>query len=133
MPDLIEQPDDIDRLFARLERVPAPPRLAERVRERTHPGTALAWPWLLVSTAAMAVLVVTGYVAGARLAATDGLDLVEALLGDSTLLTTAPGDVLPALGEVIPWLMIVVAALSGSVLVWAAGRVRLRIPAPREA
>src|ERR671914_509462 len=92
--------DDIDRLFARLDRVPPPPDLAARVVARTQAQTraTVAWPWLLAGVTAMAVLGVAGYLAGQTLAATDGLDIIEALLGDYGLLVAAPDDVLAALG-----------------------------------
>jgi hypothetical protein len=42
------------------------------------------------------------------------------------LLTTAPGDVLAALGEVVPWAGLGVAALSAAVLILAVGNMASR-------
>jgi hypothetical protein len=121
-----EQPDDVDRLFARLERAPVPEDLTSRVLAqtvaRTNQRTVFAWPWLVAGLAAMAALTIAGYLLGASLASSDGLDVVEALFGDLSLVATAPGDVLAALGEVIPSGLLVLAAGSAGLMIWAAGR-----------
>src|SRR4051812_15766982 len=120
-----EYPDDIDRLFARLERAPAPEDLAARVLAQTVERSSaraqlkLAWPWLVAGLGALALLGVTGYSLGANLAASDGLDVLGALFGDFGLLLTAPGDVVAALGEVVPWGLVVVAGLCAAFLIWA--------------
>src|SRR5580765_5427291 len=119
-------PDDLDRLFARLEHAPVPEDFTARVlfqtvdRSRSVAHTELAWPWLVAGLGALALLGVTGYSLGASLAASDGLDVLGALFGDFGLLLTAPGDVVAALGEVVPWSLVVVAGLSAAFLVWAA-------------
>lgn len=122
-----EPPDDLDRLFARLERAPVPDDLTARVLAstvgRSAPQAVLAWPWLVALVGALAMLALAGYQLGVSLAATDGLDVVEAVFGDLGLLATAPGDVLAALGDVVPWGMVALAALSAALLVWAAGHV----------
>jgi hypothetical protein len=127
---MTEPPDDIDRLFARLERSPAPADLSARVLARTvaRPRTAVAWPWLIAGLLAIALLGVAGYLAGASLAASDGFDVIEMLLGDIGVLTTAPGDVLAAVGEILPWRVLALALASAAVLVWAAGRAVSRSP-----
>ncbi len=123
-------PDDIDRLFARLERAPVPPNFTEVVVARTvkNARAALAWPWLVAGVLAMALLGTAGYLAGQSLAASDGLDVLEALLGDTSLLTIAPGDVLAAVGEVMPWRLVALAGVSAVLMIWAAGRVVSRAP-----
>ena len=122
-----EYPDDIDRLFARLERAPVPDDFAAGVLAKTvgrsTAQTTLAWPWLVAGLGALALLGVTGYSLGVNLAASDGLDVLGALFGDFGLLLTAPGDVFAALGEVVPWGLVVVAGLSAAFLIWAAGNV----------
>jgi hypothetical protein len=125
--------DDLDRLFARLERTPAPEDLTARVLASTVGRTeaaraALAWPWLLAGLGALALLCLAGYQLGAHLASSDGLEVVEAVISDLTLLGNAPGDVLAALGEVIPWELVALAGLSAAVLVWAAGHLVARTP-----
>jgi hypothetical protein len=127
MPHLsTEHPDDIDRLFARLERAPVPEDLTRRVLAQTVARSSqravFAWPWLVAGLAAMAILTVAGYLLGANLAASDGLDVLEALLGDLSLIATAPGDVLAALGEVMPWRLLALAGVSAALMIWATGR-----------
>jgi hypothetical protein len=126
--------DDVDRLLSRLERHTAPEDLTARVLASTvAPADAtravFAWPWIVAGLCALALLVLAGYQLGASLAATDGLDIVEAISGDLGLLATAPGDVVAALGEVIPWGLVGVAGLSALLLVLAAGNIVSRGPA----
>jgi hypothetical protein len=125
--------DDIDRLFARLDRAPVPGDLTSRILsstvERTNATHAvLAWPWMIACVVALGVLTMAGYQLGVSLAASDGLDLLTAIFGDVGLLTTAPGDVLAALGEVVPWTLVVAAGLSAALLILAAGNVVARTP-----
>jgi hypothetical protein len=121
-----EDIDDVDRLFAQLERAAVPDDLTSRVLAKTvarpRHRTVLVWPWLLAGIAAMAALSLAGYMLGANLASGDGLDVLLALLGDAGLVTTAPGDVFAALGEVMPWRLLAVAGVSAALMVWAAGR-----------
>lgn len=125
--------DDIDRLFARLDRAPVPDDLTARVLSSTVSRTTatravLAWPWMIACIVALGVLAMAGYELGVSLAASDGLDLLTAILGDVGLLTTAPGDVLAALGEVVPWTLVAAAGLSAVLLILAAGNVISRTP-----
>jgi hypothetical protein len=120
--------DDVDRLFARLDRAPVPDDLTARVLsstvQRAHATRAvLAWPWMIASLAALGVLTIAGYDLGASLASSDGLELVTAILGDVGLLTTAPGDVLAALGEVMPWTLLITAGVSAALLILAVGNI----------
>src|SRR5436190_12438465 len=123
-----DEHDDIDRLFARLDRAPVPDDLTARVLASTVARTeatraVFAWPWMAAGLAALALLALAGYQLGASLAANNGLELVSALAEDSGLLTTAPGDVLAALSESIPWGLVIVAGLSACLLIVAAGNV----------
>jgi len=131
--DIRSQPndyDDIDRLFARLDRAPAPDDLTARVLARTSGTRAvLAWPWMIASLAALGVLCIAGYELGASLASSDGIELLTAIFGDLGLLTTAPGDVLAALGEVVPWTLVALAGVSAALLILAAGNVVSHAPA----
>lgn len=129
-----EELDDVDRLFARLERAAVPDDLTTRVLASTVARTnatraVLAWPWIVAGLAALGMLTIAGYQLGASLAASDGLDLVAAVFEDVGLLATAPGDVLAALGEVIPWGLLGVAGAGAAVLVLAAGNVVSHSPA----
>jgi hypothetical protein len=47
---------------------------------------------------------------------------------DFGLLITAPGDVVAALGEAIPWTLVVLAGLSAGLLILAAGNIVSRAP-----
>jgi hypothetical protein len=127
-PTHLDEFDDVDRLFARLDRAPVPDDLTARVLFSTVARTeatrsVLAWPWMIASLAALGVLTLAGYELGASLASTDGLELVTAIFGDLGLLTTAPGDVLAALGEVVPWTLVAMAGLSAALLILASGNI----------
>jgi hypothetical protein len=121
-------PDDVDRLFARLDRAPVPDDLTARVLystvERTSATRAvLAWQWMAAGLLALGVLTLAGYELGASLAASDGLELFGLVFSDFGLLTTAPGDVLAALSEVVPWTPVAMAGVSAALLVLAAGNI----------
>jgi hypothetical protein len=126
------QRDDIDRLFARLDRVPVPADLTARVLAQTVAQTqaraTVAWPWVVAGSGSLVVLSMTGYLLGANLAASDGLDVLGALLGDFGLLTTAPGDVVAALSEVIPWGLVALAGGNAALLIWTVGHMVSRAP-----
>ena len=133
----LEPEDDLDRLFARLERAPVPDDLTARVLAstvgRAEAGSVLAWPWVVAGLGALALLSVTGYLLGATLAASDGLPLIEAIVTDLGLLASAPGDVLAALNEVVPWPLVWLGGLSAVLLVWAAGKIVAQPSAARPA
>jgi hypothetical protein len=125
--------DDVDRLFARLDRAVVPDDLTARVLASTVARTnatraVLAWPWMVAGLAALGVLTIAGYQLGANLASSDGLELVAAIFDDLGLLATAPGDVLAALGEVVPWTLVAVSAVSAALLILAAGNIVSRTP-----
>ena len=137
-PSHFDEFDDVDRLFARLDRAPVPDDLTARVLSSTVARTnatraVLAWPWMIAGVAALGVLTVAGYNLGANLAATDGLELLTAVLGDFGLVTTAPGDVMAAVSEVVPWTLVVMAGVSAALLILAAGNVVSRTPASSRA
>ncbi|HEV7666825.1 MAG TPA: hypothetical protein VGQ62_25045 [Chloroflexota bacterium] len=126
--------DDIDRLFLRrLDRAEVPDDFTGRVLASTVARTRatrviLAWPWIAAGLVAFGLLTLAGYQLGVRLATSDGIDLVSAVAGDLGLLVTAPGDVLAALSEIIPWWLMAVAAVSAGLLVVAVGNVVARVP-----
>jgi hypothetical protein len=125
--------DDVDRLFARLEPAPVPDELTARVLTSTVARTnttraVLAWPWFVAGLAAVGLLSIAGYELGASLATNDGLDVVAGIFDDLGLVATSPGDVLAALGEVIPWSLVVLASVSAAMLILATGQVVSRAP-----
>jgi hypothetical protein len=125
--------DDVDRVFARLDSAPVPDDLTARVLASTvaraeATRAEFAWPWVLAGLAALGLLVLAGYQLGASLASNDGIELLTALVEDYGLFATAPGDVVAALGEVIPWGSVAVAGLSAGLMIVAAGHVVARVP-----
>ncbi len=125
--------DDVDRLFARLEPAPVPADLTSRILARTvavgrpsHIWRAV-WPLALVGCLSFVGLVILGYSLGAELARTDGLDLLQAILDDFSLLATAPGDVAAALGETLPWPMVILALADTALLGWAVAESSTRL------
>jgi hypothetical protein len=131
--------DDVDRLFARLNRAPVPEDLTARVlsstvqRSTSTSGATilvLAWPWMAACVLALVILTAAGYQLGASLATGDGLQLVGAVVTDYGLLAIAPGDVLAALNEVVPWTLVALAAVSAALLILAAGHIVARVPRP---
>jgi hypothetical protein len=130
--------DDVDRLFARLDRAAVPDELMTRVLASTVARTearrtVFAWPWIAAGLAALALLLVAGYQLGVSLATSDGVELVSALLADLGLVVSAPGDVLAAIGEVIPWDLVALAGVSAALLILAAGNVVSRGATPLRA
>jgi len=135
-PAMSDELDDVDRLFARLDRAQVPETLTARVLASTvarsnATRTVLAWPWMVAVVAALGLLCLAGYQLGVSLATNDGLELVGALFDDLGLFTTAPGDVAAALSEVIPWSLVAVAFVGAGLLVLAAGHVVSRAPVPQ--
>jgi hypothetical protein len=128
-----DSPDDVDRLFARLETAPVPAEVTARVLGSTvgQPRllSTIVWPWLLATVGGLVGLAGAGYLLGAQLATSPGLDLVEALLDDGTLLASAPGDVLAALVGEVPWSLLLVGAACLVLVLWAGGHA-LAQPAP---
>jgi hypothetical protein len=135
-PAVPKELDDVDRLFARLDRAQVPEALMARVLASTVARSnatrmVLAWPWMVAVVAALGLLCMAGYQLGASLASNDGLELVGALFDDLGLFTTAPGDVAAALSEVIPWSLVALAVVGAGLLVLATGHVVSRAPAPQ--
>jgi hypothetical protein len=123
--------DDVDRLFVRLDRAAVPDDLTARVLASTVARKSTtrairAWPWMLAALVALGVLIIAGYDFGASLATSDGLTVFAAIFSDLSLLTVAPGDVLAALNEVMPWTVVGAAGVSATLLVLAAGHLASR-------
>jgi hypothetical protein len=133
-PGETDELDDVDRLFlTRLERAPVPEALTARVLASTVARTevtraVLVWPWVLAGLVALGVLALAGYQLGASLATSDALDLITAIVNDAGLFASAPGDVVAALGEVIPWGLLALAGFSAALLILAAGHVLSQAP-----
>src|SRR5262245_55017293 len=104
--------DDVDVAFARLERVSPPAGLhaavmmavAARARVRRRRGYALVGGTL----AAIAAL---SFVVGQQLRLSGALELAEVALQNVDLFVATPLDFLLAVGESVPWLLVVPIAL----------------------
>ncbi|HZT08105.1 MAG TPA: hypothetical protein VFC51_13845 [Chloroflexota bacterium] len=97
-------PDDVDRLFARLERVEPPPDLqariletiAARARARRRIGRIILAP-------ALVLIATFSFLAGRQLSASGALVLADAVRTDLDLVLAAPVDVALATIDLIPW------------------------------
>jgi hypothetical protein len=103
-----EPPDDVDRLFARLESPTPPPDLAFRILARTSGRARVRWGlWVMLAVGAglVAALLaaVSGYLTGREFVQSGAYELLRLGLEDGELVTTAPGDYLPAVAEAVPW------------------------------
>src|SRR5260370_7083939 len=90
-----EEPDDVDRLFARLDRAPVPEDLTARVLASTVARSkatraVLAWPWLVAGRLALALLCMPGYLLGSSLAAAAGLAVLDPVAAHLAPLFTPP-------------------------------------------
>jgi hypothetical protein len=122
-------PDDLDRLFTRLDTSPPPVDFTACVLSQTvhmpqrQAARRGARFWGAVALVSLLALGASGYFVGTQLATSDGLLLIRALSDDFSLLVSAPGDVVAVLGESIPWALVVLATFCAGVLTWAAGQV----------
>lgn len=125
-----QQPDELDRLFARLALEPPPAGFAERVLARTarveQASPRRASLALLIYLAALATLGVAAYQVGQGVSASGAADLLRLLLSDPGALLEEPVAWLLGLAELLPWWELGLAAvLAGAALaaVWTAGRI----------
>lgn len=132
-----ERQDDVDRLFAHLERVEPPADLVARVMERARRREAARWPlWqqLLFGAfylAALVVLAVLAYLTGGELEHAHLRDLISLAVHDVSLVTDSPGVYLAALRDAIPWVH-VLAVIADAVVLAVATRLVLRAARPTE-
>lgn len=130
--------DDVERLLARLEAPPPPPRLTERVlarttRARRADAPARLWLALVGGLLAAALAAASGYAAGRELVHSGALELLRLGLEERDLFLSAPQDYLLALAEALPWGWLVATALSvaGACLAaWPLGRAPRREEQP---
>lgn len=128
--------DDVDRLFTRMDALAPPADFTARVlsqtvlTSRTQADRRAAALWGLVACVCLLGLGVSGYVVGTQFASADGLLLIQAISDDVSLLALAPGDVMGALSESVPWALVIVSGLCAGVLSWAAGQVASALTRP---
>lgn len=123
-----EIPDELDTLYARLERIQPPSELKRRVMESVV-ARSRARPWIsmLVIAAGVALTAAISFVFGQQLRISGALDLLELALSDAELAGSAPAEVALAVWELTPWpLAALVAACAG--IVGSAARLVLAPP-----
>lgn len=122
---MLDDRDDVDILFARLERVPAPPGFQARVLAAAH-GRAQVRRRLGMAALAASLLVATvlSFLIGQDLQTTDALEILAGALDDVGLLSAEPSDVVLAFIELAPWPLAALVAVSLAV---AAGASRLAL------
>ena len=119
-----ELPDDVDRAFARLTRLP-PPRgfAADVMRAAAARPARVSLPWLGATAGCVLLLGVLGFWAGQALAGGGLLDLLAAALSDPALVETMPAAMLLALLDVVPWIELL--AVGAALVAFAASLRRL--------
>ena len=113
--------DDVDVAFARLERVSPPSHLhatvmlalAARARRRRWIGYALLGGALLLAAA-------LSFIVGQQLRLTGTLELARLMADNLDLVFDAPLDLLSALGEDVPWLLVGPVVASIATIAWSA-------------
>src|SRR5438094_971217 len=116
--------DDVDRLFARLERVDPPADLHAQVVARTEHRARrrhIVGYGLLIASVLLAVF--ASFIIGQQLRTSGALALL-AFIADLELLAEAPAEVALALVELVPWHL---AAVVGAALVMVVVAVRLAL------
>ncbi len=112
--------DDVDVAFARLERVTPPAHLhgavmfaiAERARTRRRRGYGFIGGAILLAT-------LCSFLLGQQLRITGTLEVLSLVLQDLDLFLDAPLDLLAAVGEDIPWLLVAPALVALGSMVWS--------------
>src|SRR4051794_38498948 len=110
----LDRPDDVDRLYARLETIAPPADFMQRVAAATYaaPGpVSTRWRlWLLLDAAALVLLAALSVSFGIALHETGALDLVALLVLDSA--RDELGAIVEALVGTLPWLQLVLLAVN---------------------
>jgi len=111
--------DQVDVLYARLERVEPPAGLAARVlarasaraRRRRRIGYSII-------TACLALAAGLSFFVGQQLQASGALSLLNLMLADADLLVEAPLELVGTVAELVPWLVVIpiAACLVGTVV-----------------
>lgn len=101
-------PDDVDRLFARLEPVAPPSEAVLRVLARTSHRERARWGLWVALSVGVGLLVallaaVSGYLTGQELVRSGAYDLLQIAVENGEFVAAAPGDYLLALAEAVPW------------------------------
>jgi hypothetical protein len=133
----LDEPDDVDRLFAKLEPIAAPMDTLERAlagldarmarrRRRILAGATAGSAVVLLALSALSFALgraIVGYGAGA---------VIGLVLADPRALTVAPADVLLAVAEQLPWGLVAAVACAGIILARCVRIVAATLTAPGE-
>lgn len=112
-----EARDEIDILFARLEREEPPAGLEGRVRTRVAGRARTRRRIGTVATIlALVAAAVVSFLFGAELRTAGGLALIQTVVSDLELLAEAPDDVALAVVDSVPWLLAALVVMSLVVL-----------------
>jgi hypothetical protein len=120
MPNRAE-PDDVDRLFALLEPVPAPDDLAERAlaslaaceARRRRRMLLVALPCYAVM---LLLLMLVSFALGRAIAVHGAGAVLALVLADPATVRAAPEDLLLAVAEHVPWGLVIALVLAGYAL-----------------
>jgi hypothetical protein len=108
-----EAPDDVDRLFARLEPIAPPADFARRVAQATYGAPAperVRWRWVAFDAVALVLLALLSVNLGISLHESGALDLVALVLLDLDSAREGMGAIAAALLETLPWLQVALLA-----------------------
>ena len=111
--------DDVDRLFARLESLPAPRSLVANVLLATRlqrPLTIRTLIWAGAEVVALVALALIAFAAGQAMVGGGALALLAAAFTNADVVFVAPADVLLAIAEAIPWIELLALAAGGVVV-----------------
>ena len=113
--------DDVDVIFARLERAPAPAGLRAGVLKRVASrASARRWLGYTAIVTSLLLALTFSFFVGGQLQSAGALSLLTALLGDFDLVTVAAAGILFDLVDLVPWLHVGVVLLSLAALAAAA-------------
>ena len=110
-----EAPDDVDRLFARLESIAPPADFARRVAQAAYRAPApepVRWRWRAFDALAVVLLALLSVNLGISLQESGALDLVTLVLLDLDSARDGLGAIAAALLETLPWLQVALLVLN---------------------
>jgi hypothetical protein len=126
-----EMPDDLDRLYTKLEWEDPPSNFAAHVRQRAQAVQRIQRASSVLSLIALAVLGVLAFALGRGLTLSGTLDYLEVLVTNLDVAFGATDDFVQALLAVAPWPEIA-AVLLGSLGLWLTSIVLPRVWSDRQ-
>jgi hypothetical protein len=118
----MNQLDDVDRLFARLEPIAPPDALVARAIAESEARQARRRLWLAIPCycGALLVIAVVSFLLGRALVFAGAGDLLSMAVEDPATVTDAPLDYAQALAEAFSWGHLAVLVLACGALAWFA-------------